>query len=95
MVKARRYQGIKKEINGRFKIKHWKRGNQSEAVDYLGEEWFHRGDHIETRMKEYISKLTTYPLARGVGEERDMTPEEHHEFQSFLAKVILNYLKKS
>ena len=38
-------------------------------------------------MKEYISKLTTYPLARGGDEERDMAPEEHHEFRSLLAKV--------
>ena len=83
----RRYQKIKREINGRFKIKHWKRGNSSEAVDYLGEGWFHRGDHIEIRMKKYISKLTTYPLARGGDEERDMAPEEHHEFRSLLAKV--------
>eukprot|EP00959_Pyramimonas_sp_CCMP1952_P058423 1220367-Pyramimonas_sp.AAC.1 len=74
-------------INKRFNIKHWKEGNDTEAVAYLGEEWWRHPDHIEISMHEYIGKLTKYPLAKEEDEEREMTPEEHHDFRSLLQKV--------
>ena len=81
------YQHVKAGINNTFNIKHWKAGNASKPVDYLGEEWWHLADRFEVTMHDYINKLEPHTLARGVDEDRDLSSDELHEYRSLLAKL--------